>query len=179
MMPEHAALFQQPAPQFQRGQGMRIRGLNGRFIIESEAQVAQESEASAPTAEFVGAWYPTAVDSTHINLTAGSVEDGSNTFTPSVTNIAVHETNLNYVYLECSITPTVLNSYITSGVITAAIVKAYTTTKINTNSKAYLLLCTWQAGKLVDRYRYFSQGLKIQDTQSNTSTAASFFYPVA
>lgn len=178
MLPKYAALFEQPM-RVRGGENVRATGYNGSYTISAEAAAEVEEEAAASVEAWTGAWYPSHAGAGLIDLTAGSVEDGTTTFNPDVTDITVHETSLNYVYLECNITPTVLNSYVTAGVITAAIVKAYTTTKTNTNSKAYLLLCTWQAGALVDRYRYFSQGLKVQDTQDNTTRAASYFYPVA
>lgn len=126
---------------------------------------------------FAGAWAPSVVDSTHINLTAGSVSDGITTFTPTVAGISVHATSLNYVYLECDITPTTLNSFVVGGVITAASIVSYTATKTNTNTKAYLLLCTWQASVLVARYQYYSQALQQLDDGNNTTTAVSHFFP--
>lgn len=125
--------------------------------------------------EFEGAWFPSTVDSTHIDLTEGSVNDGFTTFTPTVTGISVHASSLNYVYLECTVSVATTGGYVTGATITAAIVKAYTTTKTNTNTKAYLLLCTWQAGFTVARYRYYSHGYMAIDDGTNTGTAAHYF----
>lgn len=125
---------------------------------------------------FAGAWAPSVVDSTHINLTAGSVSDGITTFTPTVTGISVHATSLNYVYLECDITPGETDDVITGGVITAAAIVAYTTTKANTNTKAYCLLCTWQASVVVSRFYWQSFGFQILDKGDATTTATSHFY---
>lgn len=126
---------------------------------------------------FAGAWAPSVVDSTHINLTAGSVSDGITTFTPTVTGIVVHATSLNYVYLECDTTPGTLDGYVTGGVITASAIVAYTTTKTNTNSKLYILLCTWQASALVARYKYYSMTVDTRDTGANATRARYIALP--
>lgn len=135
------------------------------------------SPSASSTSDFRGAWFPTSASSTTIDLTDGSVTDGTTTFTPDVTDIAVHATSLNYVYLECDTTPGTLDGYVTGGVITAAAIVAYTTTKTNTNSKLYILLCTWQAGALVARYKYWSMTVDTRDTGANTTLARYIVLP--
>lgn len=150
---------------------------NGVTSQEQDVVVIPRFNQNDGGGVFKGAWSPSTVDSTHIDLTAGSVTDGVTTFTPTVTNISVHATSLNYVYLECSITPSTDNGFVVGGVITAASITSYTTTKTNTNSKAYLLLATWQASALVARYQWYSQALQILDDGNNTGTAVSHFFP--
>ena len=107
--------------------------------------------------EFVGCWAPTRVDSTHIDLTTGSISDGVTTLTPDVTGIVVHATSLNYVYLECNLTGNEVDGFYQGGTIDAAIVAAYTTTKTSTATKGYRLLFEWQSGALVGtRQAYFA-----------------------
>lgn len=127
--------------------------------------------------KFLGCWHPSVVSQTSINLTAGSVSDGITTFTPTVTGITVHYSSLNYVYLECAISVDILDGYVTGGVITAAILKSYTTTKTNTNTNLYVLLCTWQAGALVSRYKYHSMTVDIRDTGANATLARYIALP--
>lgn len=143
----------------------------------SVGPAAQPAAFLTEGAEFVGAWNPSAASSTTINLTAGSVSDGITTFTPTVTGIAVHASSLNYVYLECTISVDILDSYVTGGVITAAIVKSYTTTKTNTNTMLYVLLCTWQASALGSRYKYYSMTVDIRDTGANATLARYIALP--
>lgn len=152
-----------------------------RFASDGSSQPLIETDRWRRTLDdlggFAGAWAPSVVDSTHINLTAGSVSDGITTFTPTVAGISVHATSLNYVYLECDITPSTLDSYITGGVITASAIVAYTTTKTNTNSKLYVLLCTWQASALVARYKYWSMTVDTRDTGANATLARYIVLP--
>lgn len=175
MLPKYAALFEQPM-RVRGGENVRATGYNGSYTISAEAAAEVEEEAAEVEA-WTGAWYPSHAGAGLIDLTAGSVSDGITTFTPDVTDIAVHETSLNYVYLECDITPSTLDSYITGGVITASAIVAYTTTKTNTNSKLYILLCTWQASALVARYKYWSMTVDTRDTGANATLARYIALP--
>jgi hypothetical protein len=166
---DHSELFGRPA--LQAGEGAFLTGVKGRQTVNA-APLLRAVEPVAETNEFVGAWFPTAVDSTHIDLTAGSLSDGSTTYTPDVTGIAVHASSLNYVYLECDLTPTVVDGITIGGTVDAVAVVAYTTTKTNTSSKGYVLLCEWQASAIVARYRYYSMEAEIWRDGFRTWTAA-------
>jgi hypothetical protein len=122
------------------------------------------------------AWTPTAASSTSINLTAGSISDGVTTRTPTVTGISVHATDLQYVYLVCTLSPTLTDGFVTGGTVTAAVITAYGSAQTNTNTTGYILLFTWQAGAIVDRFRYWSIECQLNnsgagDTAFNTWTA--------
>lgn len=103
-----------------------------------------------------GAWQPSVIDATHISLSGGTITDEVATFTPDLSSVVVHATNLNYVYLHVDMTPTFSAGWCTLIGITAADVVATTTPKTNTNSDWYLLLLEWQASALVQQHVYFS-----------------------
>lgn len=112
---------------------------------------------------FKGCWFPSAIDSTHIQLTGGSFTCGS-IFTPSVSSVAVDASALTYVYLRATLSATTVDGYVTGGVATAATVLGSTTTLTSDNTYGYILLCTWQAGALVDRYEYFSLKARLNNS---------------
>lgn len=114
------------------------------------------AKSSVAASSFKGCWYPSRVNAELIKLTAGSISDGITTFTPAVTSITVSATALQYVYLVCSITPTIVDSFVTGGVITAASVQAFNMAQTTDNTTAYVLLCTWQSGVLISRYTFWS-----------------------
>jgi hypothetical protein len=159
------------------GENVRATGFNGSYTLSAEAAAEVEEEAAPSVEAWTGAWYPSHAGAGLIDLTAGSVSDGITTFTPTVTGIVVHATSLNYVYLECDTTPGTLDGYVTGGVITASAIVAYTTTKTNTNSKLYILLCTWQASALVARYKYYSMTVDTRDTGANATLARYIALP--
>ncbi len=122
------------------------------------------------------AWTPSAASSTSINLTAGSISDGFTTRTPTVTGISVHATDLQYVYLVCTLSPTLTDGFVTGGTVTSAVITAYGSAQTNTNTTGYILLFTWQAGAIVDRFRYWSIECQLNNsgagnTAFNTWTA--------
>lgn len=126
---------------------------------------------------FVGQWFPTFVDATHIDVNSGSVNDGYSSHIPTPTGIVVDASALQYVYLECDLSLTIGDGFIEDGSISSVAIVAYSTLKTNTNSKAYLLLFRWQAGALVGRNEYYNQGLQVMDNNTNTTTAKSHFFP--
>jgi hypothetical protein len=122
------------------------------------------------------AWTPSAASSTSINLTAGSISDGVTTRTPNVSAIAVSATALQYIYLVCTLNVTRVDGFVTGGTVTAASISAYSGIQTNSDTTGYILLCTWQAGAIVDRFRYWSIECQINDnggggTAFNTWTA--------
>jgi hypothetical protein len=132
------------------------------------------SPGGGSSAEY--AWTPTAASSTSINLSAGSISDGVTTRTPTVTGISVHETDLRYIYLVCTLNATRVDGFVTGGTVTAASISAYSAIQTNSDTTGYILLCTWQAGAVVDRFRYWSIECQINDnggggTAFNTWTA--------
>lgn len=141
----------------------RLHNADLAKIYETEFQgtpdavaVVNSEQAAAVTAiDFKGCWYPSAVDSTHIRLTAGSFTCGS-IFTPSVSSISVSSTLLNYIYLRATLSATTTDGYVSGGSATAVDILSGTSIPVSDNTYGYILLCSWQAGALVDRYEYFS-----------------------
>jgi hypothetical protein len=168
---DNSHLFSSQAGGARPGDGVKMTGLGNSRVISAESMRVQEA-AAVISQEFVGAWYPTAVDSTHIDLTPGTLSDGATTYTPTVDGIVVDATDLNYVYLECDLTPTVVDGITVGGTVDAVAVVAYTSVQTNTSSKGYILLCEWMAGELVSRYRYFSMEAEIWTSGFRTWTAA-------
>jgi len=125
----------------------------GSPSLEATSNSAAQTETTA--IDFKGCWYPSAVDSTHIRLTAGSFTCGS-IFTPSVSSISVSSTLLNYIYLRATLSATTTDGYVSGGSATAVDILSGTSIPVSDNTYGYILLCSWQAGALVDRYEYFS-----------------------
>lgn len=121
--------------------------------IPTTAQVAESAAAATPN--FKGNWYPSAIDSTHIKLTGGTITCGS-IFTPSVSSISVHATSLNYIYLRSTLSAATLDGYVVGGSITATSIISSTTTLTSDNTYGYILLCTWQSSALVQQYEFYS-----------------------
>lgn len=125
-------------------------------VVETADGFWLEARTGGGGSRFVGCWYPTKVNSELINLTAGSITDGITTYLPDVTYIAVHATNAQYIYLVCTITPTLVDGYVTGGTIDSATVQAFSALQTNSNTTGYVLLCSWQAGVIGDRYTFWS-----------------------
>lgn len=102
------------------------------------------------------AWKASAVDSTHISLSGGTITDEVATFTPDLSSIVVDDTELNYVYLHLEITPTITSGFCSLAGITAATVEAFTTEQTNSNTDWYILLFEWQTGNVTAQHCYFS-----------------------
>ena len=144
----------------------------GNAVVSGEQglEVIPRIRADEGGITFKGAWAPTFINATTISLTPGTVADGFTTLTPSVSSISVNATSLNYVYLECDITLNTDDGFIMSGRLVAAQVKAYTTLKTPTASKAYLLLCEVQAEEVVARYYWQSVQFMVHDDMTKTTT---------
>lgn len=122
------------------------------------------------------AWTPKRVNDELIEMSAGSISDGVTTRTPNVSAIAVSATALQYIYLVCTLNVTRIDGFVTGGTVTAASVITYSGIQTNNDTTGYILLCTWQAGAIVDRFRYWSIECQINDnggggTAFNTWTA--------
>ena len=135
----------------------------GLTPVDLPTQAAESVAAVTPN--FKGNWYPSAIDSTHIKLTGGTITCGS-IFTPSVSSITVHATSLNYIYLRSTLSAYSLDGYVVGGSITAASVISSTSTLTSDNTYGYILLCTWQASALVDQYEFYSFFASLQNQGS-------------
>lgn len=141
----------------------------GSPSLEATSNPAAQIETTAAV-DFKGSWYPTAIDSTHVRLTGGSFTCGS-IFTPSVSSIAVSSSALNYIYLQATLSPTYVDGYVDGGTVTACTVMSGTSIPTSDNTYGYILLCSWQAGVLVDRYEYFSLKARL----NNSGTGNVYF----
>lgn len=135
----------------------------GPSTVDLPAQAVESAAASTPN--FKGNWYPSAIDSTHIKLTGGSITCGS-IFTPSVSSITVHSSSLNYIYLRSTLSSSLTDGWVTGGSITAASVISSTSTLTSDNTYGYILLCTWQASALVTQYEFYSFFASLQNQGS-------------
>jgi len=135
----------------------------GLSTVDLPTQAAESAAATTPN--FKGNWYPSAIDSTHIKLTGGTITCGS-IFTPSVSSITVHSSSLNYIYLRSTLSPYRTDGYVVGGSITAASVISSTSTLTSDNTYGYILLCTWQASALVAQYEFYSFFASLQNQGS-------------
>lgn len=111
---------------------------------------------------FRGLWHPTKVNDEAVKIGAGTLFDGTTLHTIAESTIAVSASALNYIYLVCGLSPTYIDGYVTGGTVTATpTVAAYSSAQVNTNSTAYILLHTWQAGALVQDYAWFGFGTEL------------------
>lgn len=130
----------------------------GSPSLEATSNPAAQIETTA--IDFKGCWYPTAVDSTHINLTGGTFTCGA-TFIPNVTNITVSASTLTYIYLTATLSATYEDGYVTGGSATSASIIGSTSILSSSGTTGYIPLCSWQAGALVARFEFFSLKAKI------------------
>lgn len=128
-----------------------------------ELPVDSNGTPQTTAVDFRGMWYPTAIDSTHVRLTGGSFTCGS-IFTPSVSSISVSSSALTYIYLRATLSPTYVDGYVDGGTATACTVMSGSTIPTSNNTYGYILLCSWQAGALVDRYEIFSLKARLNNS---------------
>jgi hypothetical protein len=124
------------------------RGITARRGLDGDVWTVGESA--------YGRWNPSFISSTEISVEVGSISDGVTTYTPDGSSVTVDASALNYVYLECDLTRSLVDGYVAGGTIDDVVIAAYTTAKTTTNSKGYVLLFTWQAGAVVTRAAHWS-----------------------
>lgn len=127
--------------------------------------VMDAASGGGGASSFRGAWCPTIINDELISLSAGSINDGTSTWTPSVSSIVVTANQLNYIYLHVGLTPSLIDGYVTGGVLSSAAVQATTSTQTNSNTDAYILLCTVDTSTgTVTRYEWFSFGCQMRNS---------------
>ena len=114
-----------------------------------------------------GCWQPSALDSTHIKLTPGSITDGTTTFTPDVSSVTISDGYLNYIYLACSIVPDYVDDIVVGGVITSAEIVARTSPETSTNDTGYVLLCKWENGQPPEVFAFWSLAAELLNSGGN------------
>jgi hypothetical protein len=127
--------------------------------------------------EFEGLWRPRIGSSdTQVIITGGSIYDGTTLSTVAEQTISVHATSLNYIYLDCDLTKATVDGYVSGGTVAPAStpLAAATSMPSNTNTKGYILLCTWQAGAVVDRYAYFPMAGELLQKRSGSVGDVTF-----
>lgn len=120
---------------------------------------------------FSGNWKPTSTNSETVTISSGTIFDGATTTIVPDTTVNVTSGELNYIYLECTLSPSFIDGYVVGGIVTGASILSDTDVRINGNTVAYILLCTWQDG-LVDRYQWFSFNCEMV----NSGTGNTVFY---
>lgn len=163
MMPEHAALFEN-GPRMRPGSNMQMTGRDGVYTF-SARPVPAVDEVAQVDYSFAGAWKPT-LNGSDVDLTAGSIFDGSTTWTPTVTGIALVAASFNYIYLHCELNPTTEDGFVTGGGLSSATVEAHSSVQTNSNTDAYILLCTIDLtnNNEVTRYQWFSFGCQLRNS---------------
>lgn len=136
------------------------RACNVQIIIDG-ASAAEGGDGKLafkinPGSGEVHAWKASAVDSTHISMSGGTITDEVATFTPDLSYIPVSESDHTYVYLHLTIEPTITNGFCSLAGITSAEVRGYTVEKTNSNTHWYILLLEWEAGSVTAQHCYFS-----------------------
>jgi hypothetical protein len=150
---------------------------NGVSSTEQDVVVIPRFNPNDAAGEFKGLWYPKRGSSdTQVIITGGSIFDGTTLHTVADATLSVHATSLNYIYLACGLTATTVDSYVSGGTVAPAAtpIIASTSTQANTNTEGYILLCTWQAGALVDRYSYFAYACELLQKRSGSVGDVTF-----
>lgn len=161
------------------GAGIIYNGdTRGNGVSSSEQDVVVIPRGTPDSgSDFKGKWYPKRGSSdTEVIMTGGAIFDGTTLSTVAGATISVHATSLNYIYLECDLSKTTVDSYVSGGTVAPAstpLISA-TSVQVNTNTKGYILLCTWQAGALVDRYSYYSFACELLQKRSGSVGDVTF-----
>ena len=172
-VPDVEALFQRNL--LMTGPGLRSSSSGGRTVITPE--ITQPEITRLPRPEeggtFAGVWKPSrGASDTELNVTGGTINDGTTTHIIADAALTVHATSLNYIYLSCALTPTLTDGYVSGGTVDATpTIISSTSVQSNTNSAAYILLCTWQAGALVLRAAWFPYACRL----GNSGTGDTLF----
>jgi hypothetical protein len=180
-MDELTALFANK-PTSYLGAGLIFNGDasgNGVSSTEQDVVVVQRFNQNDEAGEFKGLWYPKRGSSdTQVIITGGSIFDGTTLSAVAGATLTVHASSLNYIYLECDLTKTTVDSYVSGGTVAPASTPITSATSMpsNTNTKGYILLCTWQAGALVDRYAYFALACELLQKRSGSVGDVTFNY---
>jgi hypothetical protein len=152
-------LLWRPAPLVvQDGLGYAAGSVGSSLVQQaSEPEIYRRPEpARAAAGDFQGAWCPTRVDATTINLTPGLLRMSTEDFIPSVTGISVSASSLNYIYLKVTLDPTYIDGYCSGGGASYVEVIASTFLQTSDNTYGYIMLCTWEGGALGERVRWFN-----------------------
>lgn len=144
---------------------------------QSQSRDGELTFKVSPSGEFEGMWAARAgSSSTQVIVSGGTIYDGTTLSTVAERTISVHATSLNYIYLECDLTPTTVDSYVSGGTATPASTPIASATSMpsNTNSKGYILICTWQEGALVSRNAYFPFACELLQKRSGSIGDVTF-----
>ena len=150
---------------------------NGVSSTEQDVVVIPRGAPDSSGGTFKGLWYPKkGASDTQVIITGGSIFDGTTLHTVADATLSVHASSLNYIYLACDLTKTTVDSYVSGGTVAPAAtpIIASTSTQANTNTEGYILLCTWQAGALVDRYAYFAFACELLQKRSGSVGDVTF-----
>jgi hypothetical protein len=151
---------------------------NGVSSTELDVVVIPRGAPDSSGGTFKGLWYPKkGASDTQVIITGGSIFDGTTLHTVADATLSVHATSLNYIYLACDLTKTTVDSYVSGGTVDATPTIATSTSAAsltNSNIAGHILLCTWQAGALVDRYAYFAFACELLQKRSGSVGDVTF-----
>lgn len=136
-----------------------VRNTANGFVMEA-------ASGGGAMSTFRGAWAPTvSSDQTSVTLTAGSINDGTQTWLPDVTDIELVPNALNYIYLKCQLNPTTEDSFVTGGDLSSAVILATSSTQTNSNTYGYILLATvdLSGSGTVTRYAWFNFSCQLRN----------------
>ena len=163
-----------------RACGVQVQ-IDGASSAQSHGdRVSFKVAPGAAAGEFRGNWHPSAgADAEEVLITGGSIFDGTTLHTVAGATLSVHATSLNYIYLDCGLTATTVDGYVSGGTVDATPTIATSTSAAsltNSNSAGHILLCTWQEGALVDRYAYFTLACELLQKRSGSVGDVTFNY---
>lgn len=120
-------------------------------------------------------WYPTIVDATHLTISPSTVGSGYPTIGGTSINastppqLAVHATDVRYIVLAVTFSPTVVNGIITNGTITSRVITSETSVPTDTTTVKYFHLFSHHAG-VISQVTFWNIGIEMRDDGSATST---------
>lgn len=135
----------------------------------------EAARGGGSASSFRGLWYPSKVNNESVKIGAGSLFDGTTFHSVPETTVAVSPTALNYIYLVCNLSATLVDGYVAGGTVSSTpTIARYSSVQPNNNSTGYILLCTWQAGAVVDRYAYFALASELLNKRSGSIGDVTF-----
>jgi len=133
-------------------------------------------ESSALPVGFIYNFKPRAASSTSLTISPGYVANGIPTIggtaidDPTPPALTVSASTLTYVYVCVNYTLVTTGSTVISANVNSRVISAQTSLQTSTNTDRYFLLFSWQAGRVVNQYRFYSFDIICNDNGTSTST---------
>lgn len=124
---------------------------------------------------FRGLWFPSRVNDESVKIGAGSLFDGTTLHMVPETTVVVSSTALNYIYLVCALSATLVDGYVAGGIVSSTpTISASPSVLANNNTTGYIMLCTWQSGAVVDRFAYFALASELLNKRNGSVGDVTF-----